>query len=123
MFAGEQTMSSGEVLTQNDQGISTLSGKLERLIQTTRRLLRSTWVAIGLGVSIGLFLTTLVVVTLLVIAVPLWPAFRFVGLMVIAVPTIWAFVVGVARPGRPLPRASRGSARSLRHGAGTVSPG
>ena len=91
-------MSSGDVLTQNDQSISTLSGKLERLIQTTRRLLRSTWVAIGLGVSVGLFLTTLVIVTMLDLAVPLWPAFRFVGLMAIAVPTIWAFVVGVARP-------------------------
>ncbi|MBC7967465.1 MAG: hypothetical protein H7Z17_16240, partial [Fuerstia sp.] len=91
-------MSSGDVLTQNDQSISTLSGKLERLIQTTRRLLRSTWVAIGLGVSVGLFLTTLLLVTMLDLAVPLWPLFRFVGLMVVAVPTIWAFVVGVARP-------------------------
>ena len=91
-------MSSGDVLTQNDQSVSTLSSRLEHLIQTTRRLLRSTWVAIGLGVSVGLFLATLVIVTMLDLTVPLWPAFRFTGLLFIAVPTIWAFVVGVARP-------------------------
>ena len=91
-------MLSSDVLTQNDQGIATMSAKLDRLIQTTRRLLRSTWVAIGVGVAVGLFVTTLVLVTMLDLAVPLWPVFRFVGLLVIAVPTIWAFVVGVARP-------------------------
>ena len=69
-------MSNGDVLIQNDQSISTLSGRLEHLIQTTRRLLRSTWVAIGLGVSVGLFLTTLLIVTMLDLAVPLWPAFN-----------------------------------------------
>ena len=91
-------MSSGDVLTQNDQSITTLSGRLDHLIQTTRRLLRSTWVAIGLGVSSGLFLTTLLIVTMLDLAVPLWPAFRFIGLLFIAVPTSWALFVGVVRP-------------------------
>jgi len=91
-------MASSELLTQDEPSISILSGRLERLIETTRRLLRSTWVAIGLFVSAGLFLTTLLSVTLLDLAIPLWPTFRFAGLLVVAVPTVWAVVVGVARP-------------------------
>ena len=89
---------SSDAVTRNDQGLSTLSAALDRLIRTTRRLLRSTWIATGLAVSIGLFLTTLAITTLLDLAIPLWPMFRLVGLMFVAVPTVWALVVGVIRP-------------------------
>ena len=71
---------------------------IHRLIAATRLWLRSTWVATGLAVSIGLFAAVLVAVVLLDMASPLWPVLRFAGLMLIVVPTIWALFVGVVRP-------------------------
>ena len=49
---------------QGNQDISTLSSTIERLIFKTRRLLRSTWVATGTAVAVGLFFATLAVVAL-----------------------------------------------------------
>src|SRR5690349_12128963 len=71
---------------------------LYRLIRRTRRLLRTSWVATGLGISLGLLLATLIVVTVLDLAVPLWPIFRLLALLLVLVPATWAFGVGVILP-------------------------
>jgi hypothetical protein len=83
---------------QRNQDVSTLSSTIETLIFKTRRLLRSTWIATGLAVTIGLFFATLVVVGLFDLLVPLWPAFRFAALLLVAVPTIGVIFIGIVRP-------------------------
>src|SRR3954454_7589012 len=85
-----------------------------RLIRRTRRLLRSTWVATGLGLTVGLALGTLVTATVLDLLAPvepgratlrLWgtalalePLVRLAALLVVVVPALWAFFTGVLRP-------------------------
>jgi hypothetical protein len=69
-----------------------------RLIRQTRTLLRSTWVITGLGLTTGLLLATLVLVTLTDLVVPLLPGLRLVGLLLVMIPAAWAFFVGVVRP-------------------------
>jgi hypothetical protein len=71
---------------------------LYRLIARVRALLRSTWVLTGLGLTVGLLLGTLVAVTVTDLVVPLLPALRLTGLLLIATPAAWAFLVGVVRP-------------------------
>ena len=80
------------------EDVSTLSSTIESLIFKTRRLLRSTWVATGTAVAVGLFFATLAVVALFDLALPLWPAFRFAALLLVAVPTIGVIIIGVVRP-------------------------
>jgi hypothetical protein len=69
-----------------------------RLIDATRRLLRSSWVATGFGLTAGMLFATLVTVTLLDVAFPLGQILRFLGLVLIIVPAAWAFAVGVIVP-------------------------
>jgi hypothetical protein len=69
-----------------------------RLLRKVKHLLRLSWVATGLGITLGLWLTTLVAFGLLDLALPLWPAFRLLGLMLIIVPASWAFLMGVIVP-------------------------
>jgi hypothetical protein len=71
---------------------------LYRLIRTTRSLLRSSWVATGLGLTVGLWFGALAAVALADLLVPLWPVFRLTGLLLVVVPAVWAFIVGVVRP-------------------------
>lgn len=78
--------------------VSPLSLSIERLIFKTRRLLRSTWVATGSAVAVGLFFTTLALVALFDLALPLWPAFRLAGLLLVTVPTLGVTFIGVVRP-------------------------
>ncbi|MFV1967893.1 MAG: hypothetical protein ACC628_20875 [Pirellulaceae bacterium] len=85
-------------VTQSDQEVSPLSNTIENLIVKTGRLLRSTWVVTGFAVAVGLFFTTLAVVALFDLALPLWPAFRFAGLLFVAVPTLGVTFIGVVRP-------------------------
>ena len=59
---------------QAEQVAAKQTSKIHRLIASTRRWLRSTWVATGLAVSLGLFVAVLVGVVLLDLASPLWPA-------------------------------------------------
>jgi hypothetical protein len=66
-----------------------------RLIRHTRRLLRSSWVATGLGLSVGLLLATFVAVSLLDLATPLLPWLRLAALMLVVLPAGWALAVGV----------------------------
>jgi hypothetical protein len=91
------------------------SRPIYRLIRRTRHLLRSSWVATGLGLSVGLGLGALVVLTLLDLTVPIRPVvltfggyvvslaplatlIRLLSLLLIVVPAAWAFLVGVVRP-------------------------
>ncbi|MFV1967868.1 MAG: hypothetical protein ACC628_20750, partial [Pirellulaceae bacterium] len=71
---------------------------LHRLIVTTRCLLRSTWVATGMAVAVGMFVATLLVVILADVAFPLWPLLRFLGFLAIVVSTAWMLLIGVLRP-------------------------
>ncbi|MBC8356285.1 MAG: hypothetical protein H8E66_30265 [Planctomycetes bacterium] len=83
---------------QSGQKVAEQTSTIHRLIASTRRWLRSTWVATGLAVSLGLFVAVLVAVVLLDLASPLWPVLRFAGLMLVVIPTTWAFLVGVVKP-------------------------
>ncbi len=83
---------------QAEQVVAKQTSKIHRLIASTRRWLRSTWVATGLAVSLGLFVAVLVGVVLLDLASPLWPALRLAGLLLVVLPTAWAFLVGVVKP-------------------------
>ena len=88
------------------------STPLHRLIGRTRRLLRGSWVATGLGITLGLALGTLAVLAVLDlfvplepitlplagVVVPLDPILRCVALFLIVVPAALAFLQGVVRP-------------------------
>lgn len=87
-----------DTTTASPTSVSTFVAAIERLLATTRRLLRSTWVTTGLLVAVGLCVAMLVTVTLLDLAVPLWPTLRLVGLVLITLPTMWVLFVGVLRP-------------------------
>src|SRR5207245_6740953 len=69
-----------------------------RLTRRTRRLLRSTWVATGAGLTAGLLLAALVLTTGLDLLSPLgtWP--RLAALLLVVVPAAWAAFAGVVRP-------------------------
>ncbi len=51
-----------------------------------------------MGVTLGLGLILLVLVSLTDLAIPLRPWLRLVGLLLVVVPSVWAFVTGVLRP-------------------------
>jgi hypothetical protein len=88
------------------------SGPIHRLIRRTRRLLRSSWVATGAGLTIGLLLGALVVLagldllapvqpqdwTIFGVEVPIDGIVRLVALLLIVVPVTWALFAGVVRP-------------------------
>src|SRR5262249_40555920 len=88
------------------------SRPLHRLIRHTRRLIRSSWVATGAGLTLGLLLGALVSLTALHLVAPVkpitWTVFgrvipvdsllRLVALLLIVVPAGWAFFAGVVRP-------------------------
>lgn len=85
---------------------------LDRLIGRTRTLLRSSWVATGLGLTVGLLLGSLVVLAVLDlfvplepitlpivdVVVPLDPILRCVALALVVVPAVLALIQGVLRP-------------------------
>jgi hypothetical protein len=71
---------------------------IEALIRKVRTLLRSSWVATGLGLTLGLLFGVLVSAAVLDLVVPLWPSFRFIALVLVVVPAGWAFIAGVVRP-------------------------
>src|SRR5258707_12688052 len=88
------------------------SRPLYRLIGRTRRLLRSSWIATGLGLTLGLLfgaLAVLAVLDLFVplepitlplfdVVVPLDPILRCISLALVVVPAFLAFLHGVVRP-------------------------
>lgn len=69
-----------------------------RLVGQTRTLLRSTWVATGVGLTAGLLGAALVATTGIDMLVPLPQWLRLTALLLIVVPTAWACFTGVARP-------------------------
>jgi hypothetical protein len=71
---------------------------IHRLIQTTRHLLRSSWVATGAGLTVGLGLGILVIVAAIDVVFPLWEWFRLAALLLVAVPAGYALLVGVLLP-------------------------
>ncbi|RPI84188.1 MAG: hypothetical protein EHM42_07715, partial [Planctomycetaceae bacterium] len=71
---------------------------IRRLISRVRRLLRSSWVATGAGVTLGLLFGTMVAAALFDLVLPLWPSFRFVALLAVVIPAAIAFHTGVVRP-------------------------
>jgi hypothetical protein len=71
---------------------------IHRLIQSTRFLLRSSWVATGTGLTVGLGLGILVVVAAIDVVFPLWEWFRLAALLLVAVPAGYALLVGVLLP-------------------------
>ena len=75
------------------------TSKITQLIQHTRVLLKTTWLATGVGVTVGLLLATLVVVTLtdlVVYTLPSW--LRLTGFLCVVIPTVWVCYLGVIRP-------------------------
>lgn len=74
------------------------TGPLFRLIRRVRQLLRGSWVATGLALSIAIYLGTLLVLALLDLVVPFWPTIRAIARALIVIPTIWVFFSGVLRP-------------------------
>ena len=71
---------------------------IEELIRKVRTLLRSSWVATGLGLTLGMLFGILVSAAVLDLVIPLWPAFRFIALVLVVVPAAWSFIAGVVRP-------------------------
>ena len=71
---------------------------LHRLIGSTRSLLRSVWTLTGMCATLGVGLILLAVVSLTDLAVPLRPWLRMVALLLVVVPSVWAFITGVLRP-------------------------
>src|SRR4051794_29790696 len=83
-----------------------------RLVSRTRALLRTSWVATGLGITLGLLLGTLAVLAVLdlflplapvnlpftAVVVPLDPIFRCVALVLVVGPSALALYHGVIRP-------------------------
>jgi hypothetical protein len=71
---------------------------LHRLLRRTRLLLRSSWLATGLGWTAGLLLGVATAVCLLDLLIPLPPVMRLAGLLLIIVPAGAAFLLGVLLP-------------------------
>jgi hypothetical protein len=71
---------------------------IRRLIGQVRQLLRTSWVATGLGLTLALGLGFLVAVSLLDLALPLGTLWRLAGLALVIVPSLLAAYAGVLRP-------------------------
>jgi len=71
---------------------------IRRLIAQVRRLLRSSWVATGLGITVSLLFGVLVAAALLDLVIPLAVPLRLAALLAVVVPSAIAFWSGVVRP-------------------------
>jgi hypothetical protein len=71
---------------------------IRRLIGRVRQLLRTSWVATGLGLTLALGVGFLVAVSLLDLALPLGTLWRLAGLALVIVPSLLAAYAGVLRP-------------------------
>lgn len=97
MIGGKGNLAGGPGMTIDSRPEVSEIGFVHRLIASTRRLLRATWTATGLGITLGLGLLLLVVVSLAdALAFREW--LRLTGLLLVAVPSGWAFLNGVLRP-------------------------
>ncbi|MBC8354899.1 MAG: hypothetical protein H8E66_23215 [Planctomycetes bacterium] len=71
---------------------------IERLIARTRRLLRSTWTTIGLAITCGVFVSALLFVTVVDLAMPLSTFLRVAGWLAVVSSGAVAFIAGVLVP-------------------------
>ena len=71
---------------------------IRRLIGRVRQLLRTSWVATGVGLTLALGVGLLVAVSLLDLALPLGTVWRLAGLALVIVPSLLAAYAGVLRP-------------------------
>lgn len=71
---------------------------IERLISRTRRLLRSTWTTTGVAITCGVFVSALLFVTVVDLAMPLSRFLRVVGWLLVFVSGSSALVAGVFVP-------------------------
>ncbi len=71
---------------------------IHRLIRTTRRLLRSSWVGTGAGLTVGLLLGTLLLAAAVDIVFPMAEWLRWVALGIVALPASYALLIGVLLP-------------------------
>ncbi|VTS01730.1 hypothetical protein [Tuwongella immobilis] len=71
---------------------------IHRLIGRVRLLLRTSWGVTGIGLSIGMAITMIVVMTALDMLSPLTETLRAIAFGVILIPTSWVFLVGVVIP-------------------------
>jgi hypothetical protein len=71
---------------------------IRRLIRRARRLLRSSWVVTGLGLTVGLLFGTLVAVTLVDLMAPLGVAFRVAALAAVGLPAAWVLLTRALVP-------------------------
>jgi len=71
---------------------------IRRLIGQVRHLLRTSWVATGLGLTLALGVGFLVAVSLLDLALPLGTLWRLIALALVIVPSLLAAYAGVIRP-------------------------
>ncbi|HUY93460.1 MAG TPA: hypothetical protein VMV10_32335 [Pirellulales bacterium] len=69
-----------------------------RLIGRVRHWLRGSWMATGLALSLTLYLGALLALACLDLLSPLWPTMRFFALLLVVLPSGWAFFAGVLRP-------------------------
>jgi hypothetical protein len=74
------------------------TSSIDRLIIQTRRLLRSTWTTKGLSITTGMFVTSLLVVTLVDLALPLPTTMRIVAWAIVFGSGTIALVAGVVLP-------------------------
>ena len=69
-----------------------------RLIRRVRHWLRGSWMATGLALSLTIYLSALLILACLDLLSPMWPTMRFAALLLVVVPSGWAFFTGVVRP-------------------------
>jgi hypothetical protein len=72
--------------------------RIDSLIATTRRMLRTSWLFTGVALTIGLCITGLVIAACLDLVMSLSIPFRAAALIAIVVPTVLALSAGVVRP-------------------------
>lgn len=72
--------------------------RIDALICRTRRVLRSSWVATGAGMTLGLCLAAVVATAITDLVVPLPVVLRTAGFLLVVVPTLMALFAGVVRP-------------------------
>jgi cell division septum initiation protein DivIVA len=74
-------------------------GPILALVRKTRLLLRSSWVIVGVGLTVGLAFASLAVITAADLLFPLvGPWLRLAGLVLFAVPTVLVFIWTVVLP-------------------------
>ena len=83
---------------RGEPGRAPETGPIFRLIRQVRQLLRGSWVATGFALSLALYLGTLLALACVDLLAPMWPTMRLIALLLVVLPSGWAFITGVVRP-------------------------